>query len=147
MEDAIFKLQVSGWPWIHPETRLLKTVAELEEKKWRILVLTSGELHYLKGMRVRCDYLVIPGNCPSDILINLSADHVVTYGLSPRDTLTLSSLACPVLCLQRSLPRLDGTILEPQEFPLPEMPFPAEEMLPVLGVWLLQMPLNGTTLL
>ena len=57
----------------------------------------------------------------------------MTYGLSHRDSLTLSSLAEPVLCVQRRLPRPDGGFIEPQEFPLPDLPAPAAELLPLLG--------------
>ena len=64
----------------------------------------------------------------------------MTYGLSHRDSLTLSSLAEPVLCVLRRLPRPDGCVVEPQEFPLPELPGPAAELLPLLGTRLLQLP-------
>ena len=66
---------------------------------------------------------------------------MITCGLSPRDSLTLSSLTEPVLCVQRSLPRPDGAVIEPQEFPLPSLPGPPEELLPLLGLRLLLMPL------
>ena len=59
-----------------------------------------------------------------------------------RDSLTLSSLAEPVLCVQRALPRPDGAVIDPQEFPLPPLPGPAEALLPILGLRLLQMPLT-----
>ena len=70
------------------------------------------------------------------------ADTVITYGLSSRDSLTLSSLEEPVLCIQRTLPRPDGAAIEPQEIPLPPLLEPAEQLLPLLGLWLLQMPLT-----
>ena len=63
------------------------------------------------------------------------------------DSLTLSSLTEPVLCVQRALPRPDGTVVEPQELPLPPLPAPAEALLPLLGLWLLQMPLTEGLLL
>ena len=75
------------------------------------------------------------------------AETVVTYGLSHRDSLTLSSLTEPVLCIQRRLRRPDGSVIEPQELPLPPLPEPADRLLPLLGAWLLQMPLTGTSLL
>ena len=72
---------------------------------------------------------------------------MVTYGLSPRDSLTLSSLREPVLCVQRSLPLPDGAVIEPQEIPLRDLPLPAEQILPLLGLRLLQMPLTGDAFL
>ena len=72
---------------------------------------------------------------------------MITCGRSPRDRLTLSSLTEPVLCVQRSLPRPDGAVIEPQEFPLPPLPGPPEELLPLLGLRLLLMPLTEPYLL
>lgn len=64
-------------------------------------------------------------------------------GLSHRDSLTLSSLSEPVLCVQRALPRLEGGSVEPQEIPLPPLPGEAETLLPLLGMRLLRMPLTA----
>ena len=86
-----------------------------------------------------CRVLLVPGDCTAP-LERITAETVVTYGLSSRDSLTLSSLAEPVLCVQRQLPRPGGGVVEPQEFPLPELPAPAAELLPLLGLRLLQLP-------
>mgnify|MGYP001752222097 FL=1 len=86
-----------------------------------------------------CRVLLAPGDRALS-LEHVSAETVVTYGLSHRDSLTLSSLAEPVLCVQRQLPRPDGTVIEPQEFPLPALPGPAAELLPLLGARLLRLP-------
>ena len=88
-----------------------------------------------------CRLLLAPGDLPA-LPAQVRAETVVSYGLSPRDSLTLSSLAEPVLCVQRALPRLDGTVIDPQEFPLPPLPGPAEALLPLLGLRLLRMPLT-----
>ena len=88
-----------------------------------------------------CRVALVPGNGGGD-LSGLRAETVVTWGLSPRDSLTLSSLSEPVLCVQRALLRPDGGVVEPQELPLPRLPAPAEQMLPLLGLWLLRMPLT-----
>ena len=77
------------------------------------------------------------------VLARVRAETVVTCGLSQRDSLTLSSLSEPVVCLQRALLRPDGGTVEPQEFPLPpDLPAPAEALLPLFGLRLLQMPLT-----
>ena len=86
-----------------------------------------------------CRVLLAPGDRALS-LEHVSAETVVTYGLSHRDSLTLSSLAEPVLCVQRQLPRPDGTVIEPQEFPLPALPGQAAELLPLLGARLLRLP-------
>jgi len=96
---------------------------------------------------VACACLLVEGSCRSELLDAVETAYVITYGLSPRDSLTLSSLREPVLCVQRSLTRPDGTVIEPQELPLPNLPLPPEQMLPLLGLRLLQMPLIGTAFL
>ena len=86
-----------------------------------------------------CRVLLVPGDFAAS-LEHIQAETVVTYGLSHQDSLTLSSLTEPVLCVQRRLPRPDGGFIEPQEFPLPDLPAAAEELLPLLGLRLLQLP-------
>ena len=92
----------------------------------------------------QCRTVLLPGGAGS---LPLRAACAVSYGASPRDSLTLSSLRSPVLCVQRLLPRPDGALVEPQEFPLPPLPAPAEELLPLLGIKLLYLPLDTGALL
>lgn len=68
---------------------------------------------------IPCRTLLIPGQSS---LPALSAAQAVSYGPSPRDTLTFSSLATErlVLSLQREVVTLAGTRLERQEFPVPD---------------------------
>ena len=107
-----------------------------EIRLWPLLAWT-GLVRKPEGLR--CRILLAPGD---GSLEGIRAETVVTCGLSPRDSLTLSSLWRPVLCVQRSLPRPDGGTIEPQEFPLPPLPAPPELLLPLLGLRLLQMPLT-----
>ena len=90
-----------------------------------------------RGAELLCGLLLTPGNCPAEWLSRIRADFAVSYGLSARDSLTFSSLEEPVLCVQRALPGPDGTVIEPQEIPLPGLPAPVEQYLPLLGLWLL----------
>lgn len=63
--------------------------------------------------RIRCRLAVVPGDW--NARVPLEAEEIVTYGFSSRDTVTLSSSAGPLLCLQREIVTLDGYRLEPQE--------------------------------
>lgn len=142
MEGAIFGCP-DGWAdWLPPGTRRPADAEELAKQVWAVLALTAPGCQQLGERVVRCQILLVPGNCPPARLDRVRAKTVVTCGLSPRDSLTFSSLESPVLCVQRALPRPDGGIVEPQEFPLPGLPPPAEELLPLLGLRLLQMPLT-----
>ena len=60
---------------------------------WDLLALTPEGCAHLTGCCPRCRVLLLPGNCR---MMGM-ADTVITYGLSSRDSLTLSSLEEPVL--------------------------------------------------
>lgn len=139
MESAIFLCPGAWRPLVPPGVRLPERAGELGERPWEVLALTPEGLS--RAEAAQCRILLAPGDCGA--LDRIRAERVVTYGLSHRDSLTLSSLAEPVLCVQRTLPRPDGGTVEPQEFPLPPLPVPAAELLPLLGLRLLQMPLTG----
>ena len=138
MESAIFACPAAWERLLPPGVSPLRQPGEAAAHCWELLALTPEGPARLEGV-VRCRLLLAPGESR---LSGVRADRVVTYGLSPRDSLTLSSLTEPVLCVQRVLPRPDGDVIEPQEFPLPPLPFPAAELLPLLGIWLLRMPLT-----
>ena len=138
MRCGVFPCPDRWREWLPPGT-LRPAGGEVGRIPWDLLALTPEGCGCLTESRLRCRILLAPGGCR----IPEGAGTVVTCGLSPRDSLTLSSLAEPVLCIQRALPRLDGSILEPQEVPLPPLPAPAEGLLPLLGLWLLQMPLTN----
>ena len=143
MTDAICACPPTWEPWVSPWTRILRGEAELSEQTWGILLLPPGTVRGRQEVPISCACLLVEGTCPAELLSSVKTAHVVTYGMSPRDSLTLSSLQEPVLCVQRSLIRPDGTVIEPQELPLGELPLPPEQMLPLLGLQLLQMPLTG----
>lgn len=142
MDAAIFDCPMEWECFLPSGTRRVRQAEELAEHVWPLLALTPGGCRALRrDLRTVCRILLAPGDCPA-VLGQVQAETVISYGLSPRDSLTLSSLTEPVLCVQRTLPRLDGTAVDPQEFPLPPLPGPAEGMLPLLGLRLLQMPLT-----
>lgn len=145
MNAAIFGCPAEWARLLPPGTRRVLRGEELTEHIWPLLALMPGGCRALANRResggVVCRLLLAPGDLPA-LPAQVRAETVVSYGLSPRDSLTLSSLAEPVLCVQRALPRPDGVVIDPQEFPLPPLPGPAEALLPILGLRLLQMPLT-----
>ena len=144
MNAAIFDCPTEWERLLPPGTRSVRRAGELAEHIWPLLALTPEGCRALAGTEnagIVCRLLLAPGNLPA-LPAQVRAETVISFGLSPRDSLTLSSLTEPVLCVQRALPRPDGAVVDPQEFPLPPLPGPAETLLPLLGLWLLQMSLT-----
>ena len=143
MDCGLFDCPAAWRPWLPPGVRGLERKEELAQAAWDLLALTPSGLLCLEKGLVRCRILLLPGGNPPELVSLVNTECLITYGLSTRDSLTLSSLEAPVLCIQRTLPRPDGSVVESQELPLGSLPAPAEELLPLLGLWLLQMPLTG----
>ena len=124
--DGGFFLCPDAWEFLLPaEIRHLRDAGSVCRKRWDLLTLTPMGCALLpEPAAVTAGILLLPGDCPRS---DLRAGTVVTYGLSPRDSITLSSLREPVLC---------GGVLEPQEFPLPGVEG-AERLLPGVGTRLL----------
>jgi len=72
---------------------------------------------------LRCTTVLLPGGA-GELLTRIEARSAVSYGMSPRDTLTLSSREGERFCLavQRELVTVDGTVLDQQELVLRTRP-------------------------
>lgn len=134
MEGGFFHAS-TGWEHLLPAGMVhLRKAGDVCHRRWELLALTPVGCGLLTG-RMVTRILLLPGACSAD---SLGAEMVVTYGLSPRDSITFSSLREPVLCVQRALPLAGGGFLEPQEFPLPGVA-EAETLLPCIAARLLWM--------
>ena len=131
MEGIIWHCPDPWRPLLPPGILAAEDARDLTLRRWPLLALTGRGSELLD--RADCGILLVPGDRAEAVLARVRAETVVTYGLSHR-----------VVCVQRVLPRPDGGTVEPQEFPLPAgLPSPAAELLPLLGLRLLQMPLTG----
>ena len=67
---------------------------------------------------LRCGVLLTPHGC---FFTPQGAKSLVTYGMSPQSTLTLSSLGAQssLLAIQREVTAVSGRVLEQQELPVP----------------------------
>ena len=114
---------------------------------WDLLALSRRAIP--AGVSLCAGTLLLPGDCGTIPARCVRAKQVIGFGLSPRDTLTLSSLAPGgrLLCVQRGFFTLGGALIEPQELPLPPG-FPAEDeelALLLAGLRLLcDLPLEST---
>ncbi|MBR2934286.1 MAG: hypothetical protein IKB79_01730 [Oscillospiraceae bacterium] len=79
------------------------------------LLVVGPEVTEVSGP-LTCGTVLLPGS-QSRLLEQISAKSAVSYGMSGRDTITLSSRRGNRLwvAVQRELVRLDGTVLERQE--------------------------------
>ena len=113
--------------------------AVLLRRCWELLVLDrpgTARLAVL-GRAPLCRTVLLPCGSPCAFP---AARQTVDCGLDKRSSLTLSSLTPqPVLCVQRRLTDLHGTVIEPQELPLPPdwTRFEAEPLLLLAGARLL----------
>ncbi len=86
-------------------------------------------------LTIRCGILLLPGDAVAD---DFEAGCVVTYGMSPKNSITFSSIGeetC-VLALQRELLTINGDVLERQELKIRSEMKP-DRLLAVAGALLL----------
>lgn len=120
----------------------LDDVERLAEKRWEVLALSVAGCQALADapeVVCACGTALLPNQWSGLTARQLRAERVVSCGLSPRDSLTLSSMGeeGTVVCVQRALLRPDGGEVEPQELPLGRTASPPEDVLVVVGLGLL----------
>lgn len=84
------------------------------------LLVISPDLKDKNVSPLDCRALLVPGRL-SPLAGDIPADWAVSYGISPKDSLTFSSLGEEEICLalQREVVTLEGDCLERQELLLP----------------------------
>jgi len=80
----------------------------------------SGWEHFSDLPKIRCRALLVPGNISGQTIAGIQSKWVVSYGLSGKDSITVSSLEkdMAVLALQRELMTLQNQVIERQELPV-----------------------------
>ena len=84
------------------------------------VVAHRGLAHRSDSPEICCRALLVPGNIPGQTIAGIQSKWVVSYGLSGKDSITVSSLEkdTAVLALQRELMTLGGEVIERQELPV-----------------------------
>lgn len=92
----------------------------VSEEHPALLVVSPGAAQKGLELPAACRTVLLPGDA-GNLLKGLRAASAVSYGASPRDSLTISSREEGVMwaALQRELVTVDGRVVERQEFPLP----------------------------
>jgi hypothetical protein len=103
-----------------------------------LLCIAPGAAGWAGAPAIQCRMLLLPGGL-GPLARGLRPACAVSYGTSPKDTLTLSSLEGAQICLalQRELVTLDGSLVEEQEWVLPfPVGYDAMDYLAAAGVLL-----------
>ena len=97
--------------------------AQLAGADLALLTVSPGAAGWAGAGALDCRTVLLPG-AAGPLARALRADCAVSYGTSPKDSLTFSSLDGNRICLavQRELVTLDGAVLERQELVLPFPP-------------------------
>lgn len=107
-----------------------------------LLVVSPTAVGWAGAAALYCRTVLLPDSA-GPLARSLLADRAVSYGMNPRDTLTVSSLEEAHICVavQRELIRPDGTLVERQELVLPRAPGQSPELMLVrAGIRLLLGP-------
>lgn len=118
-----------GRAWL----RTARHPAELSVEALDLLVVAPGATAWAGAGAISSRTVLLPGSA-GPLARALRSSQAVSYGPSPKDTLTLSSLEGERICLalQREIVTLEGAVLERQELVLPFSP--GGEPLPFLAV-------------
>ena len=101
----------------HPIVQQLQSIAQLQSRLWTVLAVTKP---LPPGVGCACQILLLASWLPETCACHISSERVISFGFSPRDTLTLTAMGTQnVLCIQRELLSVSGQKIEPQEIPLP----------------------------
>ncbi|MEG2421383.1 MAG: hypothetical protein RSB55_07515 [Oscillospiraceae bacterium] len=101
--------------------------AQFSHEALDLLVIAPNAVGLGGTAAITCRVALLPGGAARSC--TLRAESAVSYGLSPKDSITLSSVEGEQICiaLQRELVTVGGTIVERQELVLP---YPAETETP-----------------
>lgn len=112
--------------------------ALLAGREYDLLVVSPRAVGWAGAAALGCETVLLPG-AAGPFVRSLRARRAVSYGLNPKDTLTVSSLVGDRIsvALQRGIIRLDGIVVEEQELVLPYAGELPELVLARVGVELL----------
>ena len=122
-DEGIRAAVEAGLGELAAEVRAGRHPAELAGARLELLTVSPAARGWAGAGAVPCGTVLLPGTA-GPLARALNARQAVSYGTSPRDTLTFSSLEGDKICLalQRELVSLAGHVVERQEFVVPFPP-------------------------
>lgn len=140
MEGIIWHCPVSWQPLLPPGIVAAEDARDLILRRWPLLALTGRGCETLE--RADCGILLVPGTRRRGLWPGTGGDRGDLRPVPAGQPDPVQSGGAGGVHPAGPAPAGRGTV-EPQEFPLPrDLPAPAEELLPLLGLRLLQMPLT-----
>ena len=117
-DEGIRTAVEAGLGELAAEVRAGRHPAELAGARLELLTVSPAARGWAGAGAVPCGTVLLPGTA-GPLARALNARQAVSYGTSPRDTLTFSSLEGDRLCLavQRELVTLGGAVVEPPPCP------------------------------
>ncbi len=93
--------------------------AELASKPLELLVISPGAIGWAGAGILSCRMVLLPGSA-GPLARSFQAESAVSYGTSPKDTITVSSIEDDQLCvaIQRELVTVKGGVVDRQELVL-----------------------------
>ena len=124
-DEGIRTAVEAGLGELAAEVRAGRHPAELAGARLELLTVSPAARGWAGAGAVPCGTVLLPGTA-GPLARALNARQAVSYGTSPRDTLTFSSLEGDRLCLavQRELVTLGGAVVEQQSWCSPSLPAP-----------------------
>lgn len=97
----------------------------VESDKADLLLVTEKAVgNKLPVKKIQAKIALLPGDFCSDIYQNIHADCIITYGLSSKNSVTISSIDEDELLvsIQRELLNIADKVIEQQDFPVETIP-------------------------
>lgn len=118
--NALFAILPRRTRETHRFALLPAAISLMAVEQFDLLAISPAAASEVAAPLPPCRLLLLPGT-ETALLRHCSASCVMSYGASPKDSLTISSLDPPLVSLAflRELPTLTGGIVERQELPFP----------------------------
>lgn len=102
-----------------------KSIENIKNIKFDVLVINENNFEilnnskYLEGIMSQAGYIIVNSDIQNNLsLLKNTKLNIITYGFNAKCTITVSSIKDEdtLICVQRNIKRVNGKIIEEQEF-------------------------------